>query len=268
MAITKADAVIVSAGVLTGFAKRNRIAALTNQSFTGEVLGKGSTVKVRSLADVTLSNYTPGTTVINPEALTDAETLLVLDQAKYFAFLVDDVDASQGAGEYLAAAAARAGEQAAEAIDAYIAGIIAAQAGIDMTTADLSANGAAYEYLVSLRTALADTSDSMSVVVPSAFVGALLLGPRFVGVGNSAVAQNGIVGRAAGFTVVESNVLSGATETVIAMSDSAAVASAVSINKTERYRPESSFSEAVKGLAVFGAKVLKPSAVAAGVVTF
>jgi hypothetical protein len=56
--------------------------------------------------------------------------------------------------------------------------------------------------------------------------------------------------------------------TVLALSDAAAVASAVSINKVERYRPESSFSDAVKGLAVYGAKVVKPTAVAKGIVTF
>jgi len=43
---------------------------------------------------------------------------------------------------------------------------------------------------------------------------------------------------------------------------SMALTFAEQINKTEAYRPESSFSDAIKGLHLYGAKVVRPEALA------
>jgi hypothetical protein len=132
----------------------------------------------------------------------------------------------------------------------------------------LSAAGAAYEYFVALRTALADTGEDLVAVVPSAVYGLLLLDSHFVGAG-SQVQYNGQVGSAAGITVVEANVIDPATGkyTILASSDRGAVASAMTINKFVSYIPEDAFSEAVKGLAVYGAAVMVAGQAAKGIVT-
>lgn len=271
--LSEADATIVSANILTGYAKRNRIAQLTNQNYSGQVQGVGSTVKVVSLADVTIGDYVPGE-AITREALSDTSVLLTVDQAKYFSFGIDDTATISGAGSYLAAASERTGVRVSETIDAHIAAVMSDDAGVveGLGTAespvDLSDAGKAYEFLVTLRTALADTGSDLVAIVPSAFVGKLLTDSRFVGTGQDAL-FNGEVGQAAGFRIVESNVIAAVegNYTVLATSDMEAVATAISINKTERYRPEAEFSDAVKGLAVFGAKVIRPSAVAKAIVT-
>jgi hypothetical protein len=76
--------------------------------------------------------------------------------------------------------------------------------------------------------------------------------------------RNGMIGRAAGFTLSISNnlpVVTGDDSPVIAGHPSA-VSYAEQINKTEAYRPEDSFSDAVKGLHLYGAKVVRPTAIA------
>ena len=270
--LTESDATIVAAGVITGYAKANRIAQLTNQEYTGQVFGRGSSVKIVSLGDVTIADYEPGTTSITPESLSDDAMTLVLDQAKYFSFQVDDTAAAAGAGSWLGAAGTRAGQQMAETIDAHIASVAAAGAGIvygePEDNINLSGAGAVYNHLLTLRTAHADTGNARIAVVPSAAVANLLADTRFVGVGSD-ITFTGEVGRAAGWTIVESNVSFGEMSYgIMTCSDTAAIASAITINKVERYRPESSFSDAVKGLAVFGAKVVRPEAVGMSWVSF
>jgi hypothetical protein len=269
-----ADQTVVAAKLYSAYGKLNRIAQLTNTEYTGVIKGVGSVVKVNSLADVTVGNYIPGTPMTR-QALTPSAVSLTIDQAKYINFGVDDTDSDAGSAAFLEAAATRGAEILAETYDLYLATQWAADAGVTAglgttgTPISLATATAAYEYLVTLRSALKDTKGDLAVVVPTEFVGKLLLDSRFVG-SNQAALYNGEVGRAAGFTIIESNVLVPASGkyTILARSDREAVASAMTIDKVERYRPEDSFEDAMKALSVYGGKVMRPLAAAKGVVTF
>ena len=63
-----------------------------NRDFEGEIRGKGSTVKICSVGDITISDYTKNTDLSDPQTLSDSATNLVIDQAKSFNFQIDDVD--------------------------------------------------------------------------------------------------------------------------------------------------------------------------------
>lgn len=276
--LSRADATIISSGLLTAYNRQIKVTQLATQKYSGEILGKGSTVKVINLRDVTIGDYDPGNTVIDPEQIVDDAVLLQVDQAKYVAVGIDDVIAQAGAGGYLDAIGQRAGAQMAETVDLHVAetmfsgaGVFGDELGTEAAPADITSPGSAYEYIVNVRTALKDTKTDYTIVVPSAFYGQLLKDQRFVGAGTSgAVLLNGEVGQAAGIRVVESNVLpatTGGDYRIVATSDREAVAAVMAINKTEVYRPQNSFSDAFKSLAVYGSKVIRPNAVAAGVVT-
>ena len=105
--------------------------------------------------------------------------------------------------------------------------------------------------------------DGRWVVVPAWFHGLLLKDKRFVGNGtdyNKAILEGGEVGVASGFRVSLSNNVPNTTGTkykIIAGTNEAG-SYAEQILKTEAYRPEKRFSDAVKGLHVYGAKVLQP----------
>lgn len=246
---------------------------MVNRDYEGEISQAGDTVRITSIGDPTIGDYEPNSTVISPEELTDAQRTLVVDQAKYFAFKVDDVDKRQAKGDVMSEAMRRAAYKLADQQDQYIAGLYT---GIQSTNV-LGSTGApidtyttptdAYDkVLVPLRTKLAKAnvpSAGRFVVVTPEFTASLLLDSRFVKVneaGDTAGLRNGMVGRAAGFDIVESNNApnpSGDTQVIIAGTN-AAISFAEQINSTEAYRPESSFSDAVKGLTLYGAKLVRP----------
>ena len=106
-------------------------------------------------------------------------------------------------------------------------------------------------------------SEGRWVVVPAWYHGLLLKDSRFVGNGtdyNKALIEGGEVGVAAGFKIWLSNNVpntAGAKYKIIAGTNEAA-SFAEQILKTEAYRPEKRFSDAVKGLHVYGGKVVQP----------
>ena len=105
------------------------------------------------------------------------------------------------------------------------------------------------------------------VVIPAFYHGLLLKDDRFVGNGtdyNQAILEGGEVGKAAGFTVYVSNNVphtEGTKYKVIAGTTEAG-SYAEQILNTEAYRPEKRFSDAVKGLHTYGAKVLQRKCIA------
>lgn len=247
---------------------------MVNRDYEGDISQSGDTVRITSISDPTVADYVPNSTVIAPEELTDAQRTLVVDQAKYFAFKVDDVDARQAAGNVLPEAMNRAAYKLADTQDQFIAGFYT---GIQSANV-LGSTGSpidtyttvtdAYDkILVPLRTKLAKANVPAAgrfVVVSPEFHASLLLDPRFIKVNESGdggmALRNGMVGRAAGFDILESNNVpnpSGDTQVVTA-GTSAAISFAEQINQTEAYRPEAGFSDAVKGLALYGAKLVRP----------
>lgn len=140
----------------------------------------------------------------------------------------------------------------------------------------------AYETLVDLGVKLSEAdvpSAGRWVVVPPWFKGMLLKDVRFTNYGtgaNRATLANGEIGEAAGFTISESNNISGATSgtlavaggvyTVIAGTKEAATY-AEQIDKVEAFRPPDGFNDAMKGLHLYGAKVCRPYELASVAIT-
>jgi len=102
------------------------------------------------------------------------------------------------------------------------------------------------------------------VVVPAWFHGLLLKDDRFVSSGTfrgDNTLANGNVGEAAGFTILKSNNVpntSGAKFKLVA-GHSIATSYAEQIVDVQTYKPEKRFGDAVKGLHIYGAKVLRPT---------
>ncbi len=252
---------------------------VVNTDYEGDIAEAGDTVRITSISRPSINTYTPGVTSINPEQLTDAQRTLVVDQAKYFAFEVDDVDMRQARGNVLPQAANEAAFGLADVLDQYIASfytgaqtanVLGSSGSPISLVAATNPNDAYNKVLVPLRTALTRANvpamGRYAIVTPE-FYGLLLQDSRFVKVNESGTEEglrNGIVGRAAGFDILESNNVPIPTAGVAAIT--AGVRSAISfasqINKTEAYRPQDSFSDAIKGLSLYGAKLVRPDSLA------
>jgi N4-gp56 family major capsid protein len=270
---------IWSANLLVALRKNLVYRSLTNSDYEGEITQAGDTVRITSVGRPTIGTYVPNQTVISPEQVQDSQRTLVVDQSKYFAFQVDDVDQRQARGNVIPQSVNEAAYGFADVIDQYIASLytgaqtanVIASSGSPVSIATATNPNDAYnKVLVPLRTALTKANVPMAgrlVVVSPDLVGALLEDSRFVKVNESGTEEglrNGIVGRAAGFDILESNnvpVPTGGVQTIIA-GNSTAITFAEQINQIEAYRPQSSFSDAVKGLVLYGAKLVRPDAIA------
>ena len=248
---------------------------IINRDYEGEITGKGDSVKINSIGDVTVKDYTKSSDIDAPETLDDASQILVIDQQKYFNFAIDDVDKTQQTPKVMSEATSRAAYSLKDSQDAYLAGLYTDIASANFIGSDgsptvLSTAALAYENLVALSVLLDESdipSDGRFAVIPPWMEGLMLKDERFVSfgtTGNADTLANGQIGRAAGFTLYKSNNISnisGAKYKVIA-GHSMGWSLAEQIVQVEGFRPERRFGDAIKGLHVYGAKVVRPTALA------
>lgn len=274
MSVTNFIPTIWSARLLRHLDKKHVYANLLNRDYEGEIKNFGDTVKINQIGDVTIKDYTKNDDIDAPEDLSGEQQILTIDQAKYFNFAVDDVDNAQTNPKLMDKAMQRAGYGMNDVTDTFAANLLYMNAAAsNMLGSDSSpivpTKDDAYDALVDLATLLTEANvpmDGRWVVIPAWYHGLLLKDSRFVGNGtdyNKALLEGGEIGVAAGFKVWLSNNVpntSGTKYKIIAGTNEAG-SYAEQILKTEAYRPEKRFSDAVKGLHVYGAKVLQPSCV-------
>lgn len=275
MAITNFIPEVWSAQLLTSLKKSLVFAGPTvvNRNYEGEIANAGDTVRITSISRPTVADYTKSSTTITPENLTDAARTLVIDQAKYFAFEVDDIDLRQSAngGALMSEAADEAAYALADTADQYVAGLYTGVAvGNAIGTTAITSAALAVTGLINLKVKLDNANvptQGRYVIVPPWYHGLLLGSDLFVRVdasGTSEALRNGMVGRAFGFDVLVSNncVIATGDDYIVQAGYPGAYTFAEQIAKVEAYRPESAFSDALKGLHLYGAKLVRPTGIA------
>lgn len=261
--------------------------SVINRDYEGDIKDQGDTVKINNIGPVTIGDYTKNTNISDPQALTSAQQALQITYAKFYNFQVDDIDAAQSKPKVMNEAMYEAAYGLANTQDGIVAGLYTGAAAQNVTgstgspiiIAPATASGVvgAYEALISMKTAL-DVANVPNVDrwvgVPPWFEGMLLKDPRYVSFGtpqNRMTLQdgmlgdqtvNGQVGSAAGFNILRSNNVPNPTGSVYALIAGHKIAwtLADSLVKTEAYRPPLRFADAVKGLHVYGCKVVRPAA--------
>ena len=243
---------------------------VANRDYEGEIRKAGNTVKIASIGDVSVDDYTKDLDINDPESLTDDEQTLLINNAKYFNFYVDSVDRAQQNVNVLDEAMRRASWRLRDYADTFLAAAmdlaVPAQNKIGTTvTPIVPTKDNAYEYLVDLGVLLDESNtptEGRFVVVPAWFHGLMLKDERFVKSGTQGSERrlaNGHVGEAAGFAILKSNNVPNTTGTKykIIAGHSIATAYVEQILDVQTYKPEKRFGDAVKGLHVYGAKVVR-----------
>lgn len=277
-----------SAKILEALDKELVYAEMFNSDYEGEITEAGDTVHIAQVGDVTIKDFDFGTDIAAPDDVKVEDLTLEIDQSKYFNISVCDVNEVQSKISLLDTATQRAGYGFADVCDKYLGSLLATSGavkdglGAKATPITITADNA-YETLVKMKTALDKANlpkKERKVVVPPEFEGFMLLDPRFVAVPVDASQDRlteGTVYRAAGFEIRTSNNVpsevdggSDGSTAVYSIVGSSKIQGtfAQQILKTEAYRPEKRFADAVKGLHVYGAKVLRPQVVAVATVTF
>ena len=285
---------VFSKKVLNFFRKASVAEAITNTDYAGEIAAFGDSVKIIKEPVITVYQYERGADVTQTK-LTDQETTLVVDTANAFKFIVDDIETAMSHVNFKEVASSSA---AYSLRDAYDAGIIATLfAGVSASApnhilgadnaTDLAAGtfdgtgnldigfGSNEHDPIDVLSHMARLLDEQNVPEEGRW---FLADPAFYEVlvqssskllsvdynaGQGSI-RNGLVstGKLRGFDMYKTNNIAAASNAagkVIAGHMSAA-ATAQAITSTEVIRDPDSFGDIVRGLHVYGSKVLRPEA--------
>lgn len=255
----------------------NKITSLRNHcNFQYEKESKNAKeVKILSVNRPTIRTYVPGT-ALTRESASDSSQLLQLNQYRYFNFEVEDIVKAQSVPGLMEALTDEAGKGLALEGDKYVATIVKADVEATTPTVEVSSS------VITLTTsnAMSSVEDGFAKLyandckVSDMFY--LEVAPKVfttyrqqlteLSTNNPEILKKGAVGKINNAYVCIENCLptgrtgSGSTDNVyynILRTDKA-IAFAEQIDKVEHYRPEDAFTDAVKGLYVFGAKIVRP----------
>lgn len=252
---------------------------IVNRDYEGEIAEAGDTVHITSFADPTIRDYTAESN-ITVDSISDATRALVIDQAKYFAFDVDDVIRRQALSGWVQEVTSRSAYKLALTTDNFMSDTMydalnQTSQDLGAITADISDNSSYPLVIVRMWQELTENDvpvDGRWMVVPPALYAALLQDNRFIDAsasGSTEALRNGFVGRAGGFDIFVSNQVPQPTSGVYAVIAGHPMATtyAEQINSVEAARRELRFGDLVKGLHLYGAKVVRPECMVMASVT-
>jgi hypothetical protein len=239
--------------------------ATVNRDYEGEAT-RGNTIHLTGVVAPTIHDYKNAGRTTAADAISDTGVDLLIDQEKSFDFYVDDIDKAQaagGLGAYSDAAAIGLLEDA----DMFIANMLVTQctplAGANPTTGD-----EAFDLIRSARKALNKNKAPSAgrVLAINAEFEALLLGAdskltSFNTSGDTEGLRNATVGTLLGFRVMTSNNLPDTNTTQFVAYHGRAAAYVSQIDQVEGMRATDRFADRIRGLHVYGGKVVKPEGV-------
>ena len=328
--------VIYSQKVQKSFRNESVVEDITNTDYMGEIASYGDSVKIIKEPEITVSDYARGTAVA-AQNLSDSDFSLTIDQANYFMFKMDDIEAAHSHVNFMDLATDRAAFKLRDTYDQEVLGYLSgfeknadnsawiartaangteadASAGADelilankldivdfggsdiggtasaskhaLTSIPLAAGGGAGGITSPLSVlnrmarkmdqANVDTADRWFVADPVFYELLMDEDSKFINsdFGGGEELRNGRVGNGLirGFKVYKSNNLpffgTGAGTSASAGSEDnfgvvvaghkSCVATAQQLAKTETYRDTASFADIVRGMQLYGRKILRP----------
>ena len=267
MAYTNFKPVIWSKFIQTELEKKCKLVDDCWTQFEGEAK-RGSVVRILGVGGVTIGDYSQNEGLGDPETPPDSFIDLLIDQAKYFNFMVDDIDKAQSVSGVMETIMKEAVSRMALARDSYVAGI-AKDAASNMISQSLkiaaggsgavTAKSAIDAGLLKLRENDVNIEDEVVITV-SPFVYQLFRDDLTeLKTNNDELIKKGIVGMYDNCAVkVSNNLYNDGTDDYCMIRSKRAIAFAGGIDETEAYRPDKFFADAVRGLNVYGAKLIRP----------
>lgn len=230
------------------------------RKFEGEIK-HGNQLKILGVGSPTIGDYT-GQSIGTPETVADTSVFLVIDQAKYFNFMVDDVDKSQSVPGLMEALLDEATKKMSLARDSFVATKAVDAGGLSQSlkiSTPTEAKAAVDAGILWLREHDVQIDDDVVMEIPPFMY--QLMKDKYIEVdtNNSEMLKKGIMGYYDNVRVRPSNNLyNDGTDFYAMIRTKKAIAFAGTIDKVEAFRPQDLFSDAIKGLNVFGAKVVRP----------
>lgn len=261
MAIDNFIPEIWDARILFNLRKNFVFDSLVNRNYEGQIARAGDTVHINTPNPITVNDYSGTVTYETP---TSAQQTLLIDQQKYWAFDVDDVDAAQANVDLIDAYAIEAGVALADVVDQSISALYTAgsagNVALDVSVSDAGVRAALLQAAQNL-----DDNNVPSVgrwLVVSPRVHRSLKGAPDYSVASELgddVKMSGALGMIEGFNIFMSRNVTVATQHKCMYGTNAAITFAEQLTKTEPIRREGSFADALRGLLVYGHRVVRPT---------
>ena len=256
---------------------------ITNTDYEGEIKSQGDKVIIRTIPTITISNYVVGQN-LNYQRPESPSLEMLIDKGKYFGLTVDDVIKQQADVPLMDSWSTDASEQMKIAIDTDVLGTIYASADSTNVGATAGAKSGAFDlgsagspialtssnildYIVDCGTVLDENNrpeDGRFFILPPWAINLIkksdIKDASFSGDSGNAVLRNGRVGMLDRFTLYSSNLLAsttdGGTAYYMLFGHKQATAFASTITKMETLRAESTFGDLMRGLQIYGYKVI------------
>lgn len=285
---------IYSKNVQLFFRKAAVAEAITNTDYTGEISAFGDTVKIIKEPRINIYNYARHDTTDRRTKLTDQELVLTVDQARAFEFSVDDIEDKMSHVNWADVASKSAAYELKDDYDVNVLSYAVDNVdpsmviGADSVTSDDLPNlGSGESVHIGFASGTSDPIDLLGrlarmldeqnvpeegrwIVADPVFYEVLaqsaskLLSVDY-NAGQGSI-RNGLVssGLLRGFTMYKSNNTPKPdyAEGVVLAGHISAIATAGTLLKTEVIRAQEFFGDIVRGLHVFGRKVLRPESLA------
>lgn len=270
MAITNFIPTIWSENLYTELDKQYIAVKNCNREYEGDIKGCGSSVKICGVGDINVFDYTKNSDLSSPEEISETERSLIIDQAKCFNFQIDDIDRAQSVPGLMNAAMKVAANALSNAADAYVYSLYGDADKMiynTKTTVDNILDTFLAARKVLYKNNVTDSSDVIFEVSPD--IAELIIKAKInLATDNAAVLENGCIGSIAGCKVFVSNNIvqgesDGAVQHMCMARTKRAIAFAEQLSEINAYRPEKRFADAVKGLHLYGAKVVYPKEIVA-----
>ena len=247
-----------------------------NRRYEGDVKKKGEAVTILGVGKPTIkdiSRQSASGDIDGPEEIEDTSVIMYINQIRYFNYMIGDIDKAQSVAGVMDALSAETSEGIANAVDKYISGLVL-DSGVKklytsapkLVISDSPASGEA-DVLDVLDSAIQKLYENdvkpgseITLTVPPWFYMMMKRAYEDLDTDNSTMLKNGKMGTYAGATIkMSNNVAVGAGgSSLIQVKTNKAIAFVNPMTHTEAYRPEKSFSDAVKGFILFDAKIVRP----------
>lgn len=240
-----------------------------NRQYEGLVSSKGDSVHILGVGKPTiktLERQNASGQIDGAEEISDTSTILNIEQIRYFNYMVGDIDKAQSVGGLMDTLSAETSEGLANEMDKYVANMV-----LDSEVQKLTSTPTVItkDNVLSVLDDAIQALQENDVNMASGVV--VTVSPRFYKLfkqafvsndsANSDYLKNGKVAAYGNVTVRLSNNVAktddGATDNIM-LRTTRAIAFVNPLTRTEAYRPEKSFADAVKGYALFDGKVVRP----------
>ncbi len=259
---------VFSAEINRELPKKYVFADNTYQKIAGKISRRGETVTFVGIGKPTIHHIgkeNRNNKIPEAETIEDTSVIMPINQLDVFNYGVGDIDRAQATGGLMEVLREETAEALADSVDKYVAKLAVSDDArlLDKTSREIANEADARHVIddacVDLWSRNIPKSAYIEIIVPPWVYMALKEDLIRIDTNNSGLLRNGVVGFYNKVAIkMSNNCYNDGTDDYLQIRTKRAIGYAKPITKTEAYRPESKFEDAIKGFILYDAKIIRP----------